>query len=60
VQAALPKIAEAAKKAGKISGIYASGHDEASRFQSLGFNLVSAAGDAAILAAGAKAVLEGL
>jgi 4-hydroxy-2-oxoheptanedioate aldolase len=60
VQAALPKIVAAAKKAGKISGIYASGHEEARRFAGMGFNLVSAAGDAAILAAGAKAVLDGL
>jgi 4-hydroxy-2-oxoheptanedioate aldolase len=36
VQAALPKIVEAAKKAGKISGIYASGHEEARRFAGIG------------------------
>lgn len=60
VKAALPVIVAAAKRAGKISGIYASGHDEAAHFAGLGFNLVSAAGDAHVLAAGARVVLEGL
>ena len=60
VKAALPVIVAAAKKAGKISGIYASGHDEAAHFAKLGFNLVSAAGDAHVVAAGARAVLDGL
>ena len=60
VKAALPVIVAATKRAGKISGIYASGHDEAAHFAGLGFNLVSAAGDAHVLAAGARVVLEGL
>lgn len=60
VKAALPKIVEAARKAGKIAGIYATGHDEAKRFSGLGFGLVSAIGDAGLVQAGAKAVLDGL
>ena len=60
VQAALPKIVAAAKKAGKISGIYASGADEAKRFSAMGYQLVSAIGDAALLQTGAKAVLGGI
>jgi 4-hydroxy-2-oxoheptanedioate aldolase len=58
VKAALPTIAAAAKKAGKIAGIYATGAEEANRFAGLGFNLVSAIGDAGLIAAGANAVLD--
>jgi 2-keto-3-deoxy-L-rhamnonate aldolase RhmA len=58
VQAALPQIVAAAKKAGKICGIYASGADEAKRFSAMGYQLVSAIGDAALVQTGAKAVLD--
>jgi 4-hydroxy-2-oxoheptanedioate aldolase len=60
VQAALPKIVEAARKAGKIAGIYATGADEAKRFSAMGFNLVSAIGDAGLVQAGARAVLDAI
>lgn len=57
VKAALPTIAAAAKKAGKIAGIYATGAEEANRFAGLGFDLVSAIGDAGLVSTGAAAVL---
>ena len=60
VHAALPKVVEAARKAGKIAGIYATGADEANRFFAMGFNLVSAIGDAGLVAAGARAVLDAI
>jgi 2-keto-3-deoxy-L-rhamnonate aldolase RhmA len=56
----LPKIVASAGKHGKISGIYASGADQARGFAELGFNLVSAISDAGLLAAGARAVLDEL
>ena len=57
---ALPKIVACASKYGKISGIYASGADQARGFADMGFNLVSAISDAGLVAAGAKAVLDGV
>lgn len=58
VQEALPKVVEAAGKAGKISGIYASGGEQAKQFAAMGFNLVSAHSDAGMIADGSKAVLD--
>jgi len=55
---ALPHIVACARKHGKISGIYASGAAQATGFAELGFNLISAIGDAGLIAAGAKAVLD--
>jgi len=57
---ALPKIVASARKHGKISGIYASGSEQARSFAALGFNLVSATSDAGLIAAGTKAVLGGI
>lgn len=55
---ALPKIVASANKYGKISGIYASGAEQAKGFAELGFNLISVISDAGLIAAGAKAVLD--
>ena len=57
---ALPKIVACARKHGKICGIYASGAGQARGFAELGFNLVSVTSDTGLLAAGAKAVLDGI
>jgi 4-hydroxy-2-oxoheptanedioate aldolase len=57
VKATLPEIVAAAKKAGKLAGIYATGAEEANRFAGLGFNLVSAIGDAGLITIAAKSVL---
>ncbi len=54
---ALPKVVACARKHGKISGIYASGADQARGFAELGFNLISVISDAGLIAAGAGAVL---
>ena len=55
---ALPKIVACARKHDKISGIYASGADQARGFAAHGFNLISVISDTGLLAAGAKAVLD--
>ena len=55
---ALPKIVEGAANHGKISGIYASGAEQAGRFAGMGFQLVSVTSDAGLIAAGAKALLQ--
>lgn len=57
---ALPRIVALARKHDKISGIYASGGEQAGKFAALGFNLVSASSDAGLIAAGTKVVLDGL
>ena len=56
---ALPEIVASARRHGKISGIYASGAEQAKSFAALGFNLVSAISDTGLIAAGAKKVLDG-
>ena len=55
---ALPEVVACARKHGKISGIYASGADQARGFAELGFNLISVISDAGLIAAGAGAVLN--
>lgn len=55
---ALPKIVSCARKHGKLSGIYASGAEQAKGFADLGFNLISAISDAGLVAAGSRAVLN--
>jgi 4-hydroxy-2-oxoheptanedioate aldolase len=57
---ALPKIVASAKKHGKISGIYASGAEQAKGFAALGVDLISASSDGGIIAAGASVVLGGV
>jgi len=57
---ALPQIVASALKHEKISGIYASGSEQARSFAALGFNLVSATSDAGLIAAGTKTVLGGI
>jgi len=57
---ALPRIVAAARKHGKICGIYASGAEQTKGFAALGFNLISACSDGDIIAAGADAVLGGV
>lgn len=54
----LPKIVACARKHGKLSGIYASGAEQAKGFADLGFNLISAISDAGLVAAGSRAVLN--
>jgi 4-hydroxy-2-oxoheptanedioate aldolase len=53
----LGRIAEAAKRAGKIPGIYAAAAERGRHFRSLGFQFVALGSDQAYLGNGAKAML---
>lgn len=55
--AAFDRIVEAARRAGKISGIYAATADHARRYRATGFDFVTLQSDLGYLTAGVRAVL---